>query len=159
MTEGKGAAACDHTACTRWYFKPASGSELDEAAGVGVAPDGGKGAEVGAGWGWKGVRHVGGRLKCVTFHSPQRSKTERLTFFLQVVYYYFFVCPLAFSVLFLFSVHPSLACCLLNLLDFNSVSLRKVPAVYFPSHAIATRPEPYLWLVSGVLFLAEAQSG
>lgn len=39
VKEQKGAAACYLTVCPRWYFKPASGSELDEAARVGVAPD------------------------------------------------------------------------------------------------------------------------
>lgn len=43
VKEGKGTAACYHTVCARWYFKPASGSELDEAARVGVAPDEGEG--------------------------------------------------------------------------------------------------------------------
>lgn len=49
MKEGKGTAACYHTVCAGWYFKPASGSELDEAARVGVAPGGGRAAGGGAG--------------------------------------------------------------------------------------------------------------
>lgn len=42
VKDGKGAAACHLTVCARWYFKPASGSELDGAAVVGVAPDSGR---------------------------------------------------------------------------------------------------------------------
>lgn len=46
VKEGKGTAACYQTVCARWYFKTASGSELDQAAGVGVSPDEGEGGRV-----------------------------------------------------------------------------------------------------------------
>lgn len=48
VKEGKGTAACYHTVCAGGYFKPASGSELDEAARVGVAPGGGRAAPTAA---------------------------------------------------------------------------------------------------------------
>lgn len=58
MTEGKGTAACYQTVWALWYFKPASGPELNGAAGVGVAPDRGK---------EKG--REGGRVSC--WRNPQ----------------------------------------------------------------------------------------
>lgn len=43
VRECQGTAARYQTVCARWYFKPASGLELDDAGHVGVAP--------GRGWG------------------------------------------------------------------------------------------------------------